>query len=92
MNGVGIFDGDILVVDRSIPPREDRVVIAAIDGDLLVKVFREYGDKVYLLAANRGYPTLALSKEREIIFWGAVTTVVHPLTRSLIRKSLINTA
>lgn len=85
MRGIGIFDGDTLVVDRSISPKDGRVVIAAIDGELLVKIFREYQGRSYLVATNPKYPSIELNEYQETVFFGVVTTVVHPLTISLTR-------
>lgn len=87
MTGIGIFDGDVLVVDRSIQPKDGRVIIAAIDGDLLVKIYREQASGTFLVAANKSYPTIKLDESQEVIFWGVVTTVVHQLTASVIRAS-----
>lgn len=87
MSGIGIFDGDVLVVDRSIPPKDGRVVIAAMDGELLVKIYRERANSVFLVSANKSYPTIKLSEGQEVIFWGVVTATVHHLTASLIRSS-----
>lgn len=85
--GVGIFDGDVLVVDRSIPPRDNRVVIAAIDGELLVKIYREQASGIFLVAANRSYPIIKLGESQEAVFWGVVTTVVHRISVSNICAS-----
>ena len=85
--GVGIFDGDVLVVDRSIRPRDNRVVVAAIDGELLVKIYREQASGIFLVAANRSYPIIKLNEGQEVIFWGVVTTVIHRITVSTIRAS-----
>lgn len=85
MRGIGIFDGDTLVVDRSIPPKDGRVVIAAIAGELLVKIFREYQGRCYLVATNPKYPNIELNECQDTVFFGVVTTVVHPLTISLTR-------
>lgn len=87
MAGVGIFDGDVLVVDRSIPPRDNRVVIVAIDGELLVKIYREQASGTFLVAANRSYPIIELDESQQIIFWGVVTTAVHRISVSTVRAS-----
>ena len=49
MIGVGTHDGDLLVVDRSIPAGHNRIVIAAIDGELLVKKIARRAGRVYLV-------------------------------------------
>ena len=53
MIGAGIHDGDILVVDRSLEPRQSRIVIAAVDGQLTVKRLKKKGKKIYLRGLTR---------------------------------------
>ena len=87
MTGRGIHDGDLLVVDRSLDPRDGDVVIAAIDGDFTVKTLRkgvkEVGGTmkrtVSLEAANPSYPTIVLKGARELQLFGKVTAVIHRL-------------
>lgn len=85
MTGKGIYDGDLLVVDRSLDPRDGDVVIAAVDGDFTVKTLRagerEAGDggRVWLEAANPDYPALILEGTRELRLFGKVTAVIHRL-------------
>ena len=77
MIGVGIQSGDLLVVDRSIKATNGRVVIAALDGQLTVKVFRLRNDGVYLLAANEEFKPIHVSCDSELEIWGVVTFVIH---------------
>lgn len=87
MTGRGIHDGDLLVVDRSLDPRDGDVVIAAIDGDFTVKTLRkgvkEVGGTmkrtVSLEAANPSYPTIVLKGANELQLFGKVTAVIHRL-------------
>ncbi|MGB3291707.1 MAG: S24 family peptidase [Phormidesmis sp.] len=70
-----------------IPPRDNRVVIVAIDGELLVKIYREQASGTFLVAANRSYPIIELDESQQIIFWGVVTTAVHRISVSTVRAS-----
>lgn len=79
MIGVGIHSGDLLIVDRSLEPRDNKVVIAVVDGELLVKRIRIRKRKVYLVAENPDYPPLAIAPEMDFQIWGVVTNVIHPL-------------
>ena len=54
----GIFNNDLLVVDRSIRPQSNHIVIAAINGELLVKRFIQKGDRCELHSANNSYPPI----------------------------------
>lgn len=80
MLGVGTHDGDLLVVDRSLEASHNRVVIAAIDGELLVKKLCRKGGRVMLKSANEGYPDFDISEREHVHIWGVVSHVVHRLT------------
>lgn len=79
MMGAGIFDGDILVVDRSIPATNNRIVIAMLDGDFLVKRLRIYQNKMYLIAESSRYAPIEV-KDKELSIWGVVTYSIHEPT------------
>lgn len=72
MEGAEIFDGDILVVDKSVPPAHGHVVIAFVNGERLVKrLYRQHG-RVALVAENPAYPVLAIQEGMELVIWGVV--------------------
>jgi len=75
----GIHDGDLLVVDRSIEPRDKNVVIAVINGELTVKRIRIKKNKLTLEAENENYQSQEINKEMEFEVWGVVTNVIHSL-------------
>lgn len=77
MTGAAIHDGDILVVDRSIPPKSGQVVIAMLDGELTVKRFLNEGGKVLLQPENPDYPTITISPNQDFSVMGTVIFVVH---------------
>ncbi len=79
MLGVGIHDGDLLVVDRSLEASHNRVVIAALDGELLVKKLCRKGGSVMLKSANEGYPDFDISEREHVHIRGVVSYVVHRL-------------
>ncbi len=79
MIGAGIHHGDILIVDRSLEADSGRVVIAVIDGEMLVKRLRRIRGVPILFAENAGEPPIRITHEREFSIWGVVTYVVHPL-------------
>lgn len=79
MLGCGIHDGDLLVVDRSARAAHNRVVIAALDGELLVKRLVRRGGRVYLQPANPDYPEMDISDREYVHIWGVVTYVLHRL-------------
>ena len=79
MLGVGIHDGDLLVVDRSLDAAHNRVVIAALEGELLVKRLCRRDGRVYLQSANPDYPEFDITEREYAHIWGVVSHVVHKL-------------
>ena len=79
MIGAGIHTGDILIVDRALEATHNKVVIAIINGELVVKRLRLEGEKIYLMAENKDYPILLITKTMDFEIWGVVTNVIHPL-------------
>lgn len=78
MQGQGIYDGDLLIVDRSLEPRPGAVLIASVDGELTCKSYGLIGNRPYLLAANDAFPPLPLDGH-DCEVWGVVTHNVHAL-------------
>ena len=79
MLGAGIHPGDLLVVDRSLEPKDKNVIIAALNGELTVKRIRIRRKKITLEAENKDYPPQQITKETEFEVWGVVTNVIHAL-------------
>ena len=75
--GVGIFPGDMLVVDRSLAPQSGNVVIAVLDGELTVKRLWRQNGEVELRAENPAYKPIVLSGTMELDIWGVVKHVIH---------------
>ena len=73
----GIHSGDLLIVDRSIKPRNRSIVIASIDGELTVKRLKVSGKNFLLTSDSRGYRNLKINNESDIFIWGIVTKVIH---------------
>ena len=65
MMQAGIFSGDLMIVDRSITPKNDNIVIASVFGDLTVKKLREKGSALFLVSANNEYPSIEVKEEME---------------------------
>ncbi|XKH58715.1 translesion error-prone DNA polymerase V autoproteolytic subunit (plasmid) [Citricoccus nitrophenolicus] len=81
MTGAGIWDGDELIVDRSIRPQPGHVVIAVIDDELTVKRLHVRGGQVVLSPENPGYPDIVVPSLSDLKIWGVVTTCLHHVTR-----------
>jgi len=79
MVNAGIHPGDILIVDKSIDPLPNNIVIAVVDGEFLVKrLITECGVK-YLVPDNPDFGRIELRKDSQVELWGVVTWVVHKL-------------
>lgn len=76
MVGAGIFDGDLLVVDKSLTPSSGDIVIAVVDGDLTVKRLIKRGDKVILKPENPRFKDIEFKDGQELQVWGVVTSTV----------------
>ena len=76
MIGAGIYDGDLLIVDRSLEPKNGSIVIAAVMGELTVKRLKRGANGCWLLVPdNPNYPTIPLPEESQI--WGVVKNSVR---------------
>ena len=81
MINVGIFDNDILIVDRSLDPKRQSIVIVSIDGELVIKkLVKDQSKNYYLKSENSNYPNIKLNSNRDTVIWGAVTYVIHSLS------------
>ncbi len=79
MLGAGIHPDDILVVDRSIEAIPGKIIICALHGELTVKRLKSIGNEIVLAAENKHYPDIVIPETAELIIWGVVTNVIHPL-------------
>ena len=78
MTNVGVNDGDILVVDKSLKPRNFSTVIANVHDELVVKSFIKEENKQFLTSESKNFEDRILINEEEDIFiWGVVTYVIH---------------
>jgi len=88
MRGAGIHDGDVLIVDRSLRPVPGSVIVAAVDGTLLVRRYHvrtstASGRLGYLVADHPTVSPIRISAAGEVALWGVVTFVVHRVEAEL---------
>tara|TARA_B100001250_G_C19344771_1_gene590645 strand:- start:128 stop:520 length:393 start_codon:yes stop_codon:yes gene_type:complete len=80
MNKVGIHNGDLLIVDRSLDPKNFSTVIANINEELIVKTFIKEKNQSFLTSGSKDIKDkIDLTENPEIIIWGVVTYVIHAL-------------
>ena len=80
MNNIGIHDGDLLVVDRSLNPKNFSTVIANVNEELVVKTFIKKNNQSFLTSGSKEIKDkINLNESPEILIWGIVTSVMHAL-------------
>ena len=80
MINIGIHDGDLLVVDRSLNPKKFSTVIANVNEELVVKSFIKEEDQSFLTSGSKKLKDkINLDENPEIFIWGVVTYVIHAL-------------
>jgi len=80
MNNIGIQDGDLLVVDRSLNPKNFSTVIVNVNEELVVKSFIKEKDQSFLTSGSKKIKDkINLTENPEIFIWGVVTYVIHAL-------------
>ena len=72
MIGAGIFDGDLLVVDRSIEPRHGQIVVASINDEFTIKRLHLQLGEVKLVAENPNFQDITFGELDELSVWGVV--------------------
>lgn len=77
MINAGIYDGDLIVVDRSLRPLHRSIVVAVVDGELTVKRLFIRNGMAELHAENPKYMPIRLQDEQELTIWGVVTSAIH---------------
>jgi len=79
MVGAGIFDGDVVVVDRSLNPASGRVVIATLNGEMLIRRFEKTFNRVRLVPETPRLAAIDVDPDADFSVWGVVTYAIHAL-------------
>jgi len=79
MTGIGIYEGDRLLIDRSIEPKHNNIVLAVLNSEFTVKRLYKRGGVVKLVAENPIYPTTVIKEADDFTVWGVVTFNLHKL-------------
>ena len=78
MTDVGIYDGDLLVVDKSLKPKNFSTVVANVHDELVVKNFVKTKDEQFLTSGSKKIEDkMIINNESDIFIWGVVTYVIH---------------
>lgn len=76
MINAGIGDGDLIVIDKSIEPKDNSIVVCVIDGEFTVKRFRNNDGEILLVPENEKYKTIKITNENDFRVWGTVTYTI----------------
>jgi DNA polymerase V len=77
MIGAGIYSGDVLIVDRSIKPVNGKIIVAILNGELLIRRLHTQLRGITLLAENKRYGDIQVDEFAEYKPWGVVTYTIH---------------
>ena len=76
MRDVGIFDGDVVLVDRAITPRSGHVVVAVVENEFVCKTLQVRAGRIKLKAANPTYPEIVPKESQTVQVWGVVVAAI----------------
>ena len=77
MTDAGIFDNDIIIVDRSLKPVHGKIIVAILNGELLVRRFHKNFSSAFLLPENNRFKPINLAEFTNFSVWGVVTYIIH---------------
>lgn len=72
-----IFEGDLLIVDRSLDAKDNCIVLATLDGEFTVKRLRINNGQYTLIAENKSFKPILISPESSFEIWGVVINTIH---------------
>ena len=79
MENAGLSDGDLIVIDRSIDPQNNKIAVCFLDGEFTVKRIIKKDGKLYLKPENKNYSIIEIKKENQLLIWGIITYVIKNL-------------
>ena len=79
MQNAGILSGDVMVVDRSLEPKNNTIVLAVLDGEFTVKRIQKKGEELFLKPENKDFKPIKVTEEMNFQVWGVVTHIIHKL-------------
>ncbi len=77
----GICEGDIIVIDRSLEPRNKDLAVCCVDGDFTLKRIVIEPEKAWLIPANEKFDPILVTQDNRFIVWGVVTYVIKKYRR-----------
>ena len=81
MNNAGIYNNDLVIIDRSINPNPGHIVVALLDGEFTLKRLIKEENSYYLKAAKENYPAINLYEYIDVQIWGVAIYSIHELKK-----------
>ena len=79
MKNIGIGENDILIVDKSLPPKNNSVAVCCLDGEFVLKRISIKKDSIWLIPENDDFKPIIVTKDDDFIIWGVVTYVIKSI-------------
>ena len=76
MSEVGIEDGDLIVIDKSIEATNGKIAVCYVDGEYTLKKVKLENNECWLIPANKNYKPLKITPENDFLIWGIVKHVI----------------
>jgi DNA polymerase V len=76
MIDAGLNDGDLMIIDKSLEPQNNKIAVCFIDGEFTVKRIKIEADIIWLVAENKDYKPILVTKDNDFLIWGIVTAVI----------------
>src|SRR5829696_6382810 len=77
MINAGIYDGDVVIVDKSVKPKNGKIVIAVVDGEMLIRRYEQSLNRLRLVPETSGLSAIDISEFSDFKVWGVVTCVIR---------------
>lgn len=76
LKNAGIDHGDLLIIDRSLEPKNGKIAVCCIDGEFTAKRIKIEKNSIWLIAENENYQPIQVTQENNFLIWGIVTHVI----------------
>ncbi len=77
MIDAGIADGDLLVIDKALEPKDGDIAVCFIDGEFTLKRLALKEDGIYLMPANAEFKPIRITEENDFLVWGMLAYIIH---------------
>lgn len=89
MNAAGIYDGDILVVDRSLTAQNGSIVIVSLNEEVVIRRFAKNGSRIFLVSGNKHHAPIPINRSTDWMIWGVATYLIHKFRNLKTQNSIM---